>query len=633
MAATTFIIIFPLYAQEETVVSPQSIGVKITSPATGQEVSVINNNSSNNNNLTISGTSTDDALTDCQVSVIVNNVKPYQPTVANSSGEKDDYSRWNFLLNSGYASINEGPNNKITAKILCPPNLTKWYSVNVTGVSAPPPPPPSSSDGFTVPLQQLVQDSSANITSTTTGNTLFNVSMLNITSPASGQELPIGDTITIFGTSMDDFYKNCIVYAKKNNLPFEKVSAAGLTGAASDYSAWNFTNTDDNALVTLGDTNNLTAKITCSNYSKSSSSISNNSANTATAYANVKVIGINQPPIAVAQTDNEEKEVNEGEEVILNGEDSNDPNGDSLTYAWKQTSDFPDDIDIINPNEAVSIFKVPDDLSKDTTFTFELTVRDSYGKTSTDTISIDAIGNSKPVADAGEDIKAVRGEQAVLDGTDSYDPDPTGKIISYVWQASGGSGNDDDDYYDDIYLQDTSQPIAKFAVPFVQEDTMFEFTLNVIDDEGAEDDSSMKVEVEGNSKPVADAGSNKKAVIREQVTLDGTGSNDPDPTGEIVSYNWKQTDGNPPVNLNDADKATPWFTVPNLEEDTTFEFTLTVTDNEGAEDDDKVEVEIEAPPKPQLPDGSGEIEPISQLQQPTVPSHNILHNHQKLHNI
>lgn len=630
MVATTFIIIFPLYAQEKTVVSPQSIGVKITSPATGQEVPVINN-SSNNNNLPISGTSTDDALTDCQVSVIVNNVKPYQPTVANSSGGKDDYSRWNFLLNSSYASINEGPNNKITAKILCPPNLTKWYSVNITGV-APPPPPPSS-DGFTVPLQQLVQDSSANITSTTTGNALFNVSMLNITSPASGQELPIGDTITIFGTSMDDFYKNCVVYAKKNNLPFKRVSAAGLTGAADDYSAWNFTNTDDNALVTPGDTNDLTAKITCSNYSKSSSSISNNSANTATAYANVKVIGINQPPIAVAQMDNEEKEVNEGEEVILNGEDSNDPNGDSLTYAWKQTSDFPDDIDIINPNEAVSIFKVPDDLSKDTTFTFELTVRDSYGDTSTDTISIDAIGNSKPVADAGEDIEAVRGKQVVLDGTDSYDPDPTGKIISYIWETSSGSGNDDDDYYDDIYLQGTNRPIVKFAVPFVQEDTTFEFTLNVIDDEGAEDDSSMKVEVKGNSKPVADAGSNKKAVIREQVTLDGAGSNDPDPTGEIVSYNWEQTDGNPPVNLNDADKATPWFTVPNLEEDTTFEFTLTVTDNEGAEDEDKVEVEIEAPPKLQLPDGSGEIEPISQLQQPTVPSHNILHNHQKLHKI
>jgi hypothetical protein len=332
------------------------------------------------------------------------------------------------------------------------------------------------------------------------------------------------------------------------------------------------------------------------------------------------VIGINQSPIAVAQMDNEEKEVNEGEEVILDGEDSNDPNGDSLSYAWKQTSGFQYDIDIINPNEAVSIFKVPDDLSKDRTFTFELTVRDSYGKTSTDTISIDAIGNSKPVADAGEDIKALRGEEVVLDGTDTYDPDPTGKIISYVWEASGDNGNDDDDHYNDIYLQDTNQPIAKFAVPFVQEDTTFEFTLKVIDDEGAEDDSNMKVEVKGNSKPVADAGSNKKAVIREQVTLDGTGTNDPDPTGQVVSYNWEQTDGNPSVSINDTDKDTPWFTVPNMEEDTTFEFTLTVTDNEGAVDDDKVEVEVEAPaPKPQLHDESGKIEPISQLQQPTVP--------------
>ncbi|HEX2230774.1 MAG TPA: hypothetical protein VHG34_01155, partial [Nitrososphaeraceae archaeon] len=64
---------------------------------------------------------------------------------------------------------------------------------------------------------------------------------------------------------------------------------------------------------------------------------------------------------------------------------------------------------------------------------------------------------------------------------------------------------------------------------------------------------------------------------------------------------------------------------------------LTVTDNEGAEDEDRVEVEMEAPPppppKPQLPDGSDEIEPRSQLRQPIVPSNNIFHNEQKLHNI
>ncbi len=84
--------------------------------------------------LEVSGTSTDNSITDCQVSVIVNNVKPYQQVRANGSGGVNDFSSWNFLLNSSYTTIKEGPNNKITSKIICHPNLTKWYSVNVTGV-------------------------------------------------------------------------------------------------------------------------------------------------------------------------------------------------------------------------------------------------------------------------------------------------------------------------------------------------------------------------------------------------------------------------------------------------------------------------------------------------------------------
>ena len=70
----------------------------------------------------------------------------------------------------------------------------------------------------------------------------------------------------------------------------------------------------------------------------------------------------------------------------------------------------------------------------------------------------------------------------------------------------------------------------------------------------------MEVEVKGNSKPVADAGSSKKAEVGEQVTLDGGGSRDSDPTGQIVSYNWEQTDGSPSIGLNGADSATPSFT-------------------------------------------------------------------------
>jgi PKD domain len=106
----------------------------------------------------------------------------------------------------------------------------------------------------------------------------------------------------------------------------------------------------------------------------------------------------------------------------------------------------------------------------------------------------------------------------------------------------------------------------------------------------------MKVKVKGNSKPIANAGSNKEAAIGEQVTLDGGGSHDPDPAGQIVSYTWEQTGASTSINLNGVNTPTPSFAVPELEEDTTFEFTLTVIDDEGAEDKDETEVKVEAQP-------------------------------------
>lgn len=105
-------------------------GVKITYPDKGQQVPV-------DSNLRVIGESTDNATSgNCQVSVIVNNVKPYQPATGNTAGGENDYSIWNFLLTPKYTAIKQGP-NKITAKLSClatPANLTKWYSLNVTGV-------------------------------------------------------------------------------------------------------------------------------------------------------------------------------------------------------------------------------------------------------------------------------------------------------------------------------------------------------------------------------------------------------------------------------------------------------------------------------------------------------------------
>ena len=106
--------------------------VKITSPTKAQQVPV-------GKDLTVSGTSIDNATAKCEVSVIVNNVKPYQPAIsttgAGRTGAAADYSKWKFDITSKYTTIKPGE-NRITAKYDCKDNPASksFSSVNVTGV-------------------------------------------------------------------------------------------------------------------------------------------------------------------------------------------------------------------------------------------------------------------------------------------------------------------------------------------------------------------------------------------------------------------------------------------------------------------------------------------------------------------
>ena len=107
-------------------------GVKIISPDKGDLVPLNSNNS-----LVIKGVSKDNVTSDCDVSVIINNVKPYQNVKPTGSQGDSDYSNWQYTVSSNYTNINEG-SNKITSKILClegPQTLQAYYSVNVTATN------------------------------------------------------------------------------------------------------------------------------------------------------------------------------------------------------------------------------------------------------------------------------------------------------------------------------------------------------------------------------------------------------------------------------------------------------------------------------------------------------------------
>ena len=103
-----------------------------------------------------------------------------------------------------------------------------------------------------------------------------------------------------------------------------------------------------------------------------------------------------------------------------------------------------------------------------------------------------------------------------------------------------------------------------------------------------------------NEQPTAEAGDNQFGLQpNAAVTLDGTGSSDPD-TDDTLTYAWTRT-GGPAVTLTNGNTATATFNVPaGLTQATTYTFKLTVTDSDNLSDEDTLTVKA-GPNRPSLP--------------------------------
>ena len=188
---------------------PPVIGIKITSPVINQ-VPV--------GQLTISGTSTDNAASDCTVYVDWNNTKPFQKATATGSGGVSDYSTWSFTFTDKYHLITNGTNN-LTSKLSClsdgnngvAANITKNYSVNVIGVMEPSQRSVSSSEAAeqqnnltgsvsSSPLPSLKEDNNNNTKKATTTTNPESIPSVPITpspvppsSPSIQEQKPEGN--------------------------------------------------------------------------------------------------------------------------------------------------------------------------------------------------------------------------------------------------------------------------------------------------------------------------------------------------------------------------------------------------------------------------------------------------------
>jgi hypothetical protein len=184
--------------------------------------------------------------------------------------------------------------------------------------------------------------------------------------------------------------------------------------------------------------------------------------------------------------------------------------------------------------------------------------------------------NQAPTASAGPDRTVPSGASVSLDGTASSDPneDP----LTYAWTQTAGPG---------VTLSGANTATPSFTAPTAP--ATLTFQLQVCDPFNACSTDSVTITV--SDAPTANAGPDQTVVSGASVSLDGTGSTDPN--GDPLTYAWTQTSG-PGVTLSGANTATPSFTAPNAPATLTFQ--LQVCDPSNSCSTDSVTITVNDPP-------------------------------------
>lgn len=204
-----------------------------------------------------------------------------------------------------------------------------------------------------------------------------------------------------------------------------------------------------------------------------------------------------------------------GQEVVLSGAASRDPDGSIVEYRWS----FGDGASA-RERDVTHAWSAPGEYS------VQLEVVDDTGHAgAVDHDELTVLVNTPPVPRLPAPPRVAPGEPLELDGSGSFDPD--GQIVHHRWSLDGAPSGE-------------GQSFAKsFDLPGSHEVTL------VVDDGSGTASASAQVTttVHVNSPPAASAGPDQ-ILCEPVVTLDGTGSTDAD--GDALRYLWDFGDGSPP---------------------------------------------------------------------------------------
>jgi M6 family metalloprotease-like protein len=315
----------------------------------------------------------------------------------------------------------------------------------------------------------------------------------------------------------------------------------------------------------------------------------------ATATVSITVNLVNESPIADAGPD---QGVYEGDDVILDGSGSSDPDNDPLTYAWIQTAG--PSVSLSDPAVEKPTFIAPEFKGKKAkTLVFELTVTDEHGASSAAssiaiTLSKAPATNNPPTAndDSAQTLLDTPVTIDVLNNDNDSDADSL-SIDSFDSTGTLGSvaivGNQ---------IEYTPEP------GFTGVDTFDYVATDGVDASNSATVTVTVNESSSNAPPTAVATYSTvnpnplDVFVGDIVTLDGSGSSDNETVTPDLTFEWVKVSGPGKVTLSEPTAMSPTFTAPEIKGKKTsidYTFQLTVTDVDGASAIAEVAITVSKP--------------------------------------
>ncbi len=258
--------------------------------------------------------------------------------------------------------------------------------------------------------------------------------------------------------------------------------------------------------------------------------------------------------------------------------ESEDADGDPLLASVLISYDGGSTFDVIGANlKQDEFFYDPSQIRGGSNVSVRVMVTDGFNTVSADSPSFSI--RSKPpsvVVLAPQDRETFGGGSMVILEAATADPeDGTLPDSSIHWSSdrSGSLGNGKMITVDNLALGEHV------------------ITVTATDSDGNSSSGSATIRVADVAvAPTAEAGEPQTVNEGDSMMLDGTESADPNP-GDVLSYHWEQIAG-PPALFGDEESSQPNLMLPQVSEDTSLRFVLTVSDQDGNSSTDTIDVMV-----------------------------------------